>query len=58
MDGHDLGIDDAAVNQGLDTQAMGPRNETRPDETDAQHVWTLGGGPLAVSFSAAAAHAS
>ena len=52
VDGHDLGVDDTAVNEGLEAQAMGPRNETRPDKTDAQHAWTLGGGPCAVSFSA------
>ena len=50
VDGHDLGLDDATVNEGLDAQAMGPRNETGPDEADAQHAWTLGGGPSRSQF--------
>ena len=51
VDRHDRGVDDAAVNHGLDAQAMGPGNETGPDKSDAQHAWTLGGGPRAVSSS-------
>ena len=27
VDGHELGVDDAAVNEGLDAQAMGPCDE-------------------------------